>query len=382
MKTTVPTKNKIYFGSKVIVVGVSALLISASLISMDALAETERKVTWGGFVDTQYSYDFNSPPNGDRVFTTQPARSNEFNINLGFVEAKLDSSKIRARFALQAGTSVQSNYSSEPRRGSVSGGDLSRHIQEARIGYAVSERTWVDAGIFFAHVGAESWISRDNLTLTRSLTAEYSPYYLSGAKITHVWSDRLSTLLLVTNGWQNISENNTDKNLGTGIEYSFDQITLAYNAMFGNEVSPDLNGVARKGEFRHFHNFILKNRSPDRIEWIAQADFGFQRKPDSSSYSSWWGTALAARYKLNEAQKVSLRLEHYEDLDQVIIVTGQGAPFNGTGGSIGFDQVLEEGLLWRNEVRYLAAAENLFPKDGGSTAKDDTTVTTSLALSF
>lgn len=376
------TKNKINRISERTTGGISALLILASLASSEAFAENERKITWGGFVDAQYAYDFNSPPNGDRAFTTQPARSNEFNINLGFVDVKLDSPKTRGRFALQAGTSVQSNYSSEPRKGTVSGGDLSRHIQEARIGYAVGERTWVDAGIFFAHVGSESWISRDNLTLTRSLVADYSPYYLSGVKLTHAWSDRLSTQLLVTNGWQNISENNTDKNLGTGIEYSFDEVSLAYNAMFGNEVSSDLNGVARKGEFRQFNNFILKNRSPERVEWIAQADFGFQRMPDSSAYSSWWGATLMARYKLNEAQKVSLRLEHYQDPDQIIIVTGQTAPFNATGGSIGFDQTLDEGLLWRNEVRYLAATDNVFPKDNGSMSKDNTTITTSLAFSF
>lgn len=382
MKLTTPIQRKAYFPLAKKPGALSALFIILSLASGKALAEDSRKITWGGFIDSQYAYDFNSPPNGDRVFTTQPARSNEFNINLGFVEARLDSAKTRARFALQAGTSVQSNYSSEPAKGSVSGGNLSRHIQEARIGYAVSERTWIDAGIFFAHVGAESWISRDNLTLTRSLTAEYSPYYLSGVKLTHAWSDRLSTQLLVTNGWQNISENNTDKNLGTGIEYSFDEVSLAYNAMFGNEVSPDLNGSPRSGEFRHFHNLILKNRNPEHIEWIAQADFGFQRKPDSSSYSSWWGATLMTRYKLNEAQKISIRVEHYQDPEQIVLVTGQAASFNGTGGSIGFDQTLDDGLLWRNEVRYLAATESIFPQESSSTSKDNTTVTTSLAFSF
>lgn len=375
------TKNTLVHQAKLGASYLFALVALVSISANSAFAETERSITWGGFADTQYAFDFNSPPNGDRAFTTQPARDNEFNLNLGFVEVKLNSLKTRARLALQAGTSVQSNYSSEPKRGSVSGGDLSRHIQEARIGYAVSERTWIDAGIFFAHVGSESWISRDNLILTRSLVAEYSPYYLSGVKITHAISDRLAAQILVTNGWQNISENNKDKNLGTGLEYNFEDVTVTYNAMFGNEVSVDLNSTPRKGEFRHFHNLILKSRSPERLEWIAQADVGFQRKPDSSDYSSWWGASLMGRYKLNETQKVSLRVEHYEDTDQIIIVTGQAAPFNATGGSIGFDQTLDEGLVWRNEVRFLAAKESVFPKES-TLAKDNTTVTTSLGFSF
>lgn len=357
------------------------LIVLALMSPNISFADSEKKITWGGFIDTQYALDFNSPPNGDRAFTTQPARDNEFNLNLGFIEVNLTSPKTTGRLAFQAGTSVQSNYSSEPKRGSISGGDLSRHIQEAKIGYLIGEKTRVDAGIFFAHVGSESWISRDNLVLTRSLVAEYSPYYLSGLKITHSLSERLTAQVLVTNGWQNISENNKDKNLGTGVEYNFEYVTIAYNAMFGNEVSGDLNGTPRKGEFRHFHNFILKNRSPERLEWIAQADAGFQRKPDSPDYSSWWGASFMGRYKLNETQKVAFRLEHYEDADQIIIVTGQAAPFNATGGSLGFDQTLDEGLVWRNEIRILASTESIFPKEG-ALAKDNTTVTTSLAFSF
>lgn len=159
------TQNKIDRTSGKPTRSLSALLILASLASSEAMAENERKITWGGFIDTQWAYDFNSPPNGDRAFTTQPARSNEFSINLAFIDVKIDSPRTRGRLALQAGTSVQSNYSSEPKNGTVSGGDLSRHIQEARIGYAIGDRTWVDAGIFFAHVGAESWISKENLTL-------------------------------------------------------------------------------------------------------------------------------------------------------------------------------------------------------------------------
>ena len=359
-------------------------LIPTALTSRTEAAETtpaSRTVTWGGFVDGQYAYDFNSPPNGDRSFTTQPARSNEFNVNLAFVEAKIDSAKIRSRFALQAGTSVQSNYSSEPTRGTVSGGVLSRHIQEARVGYAISDSTWIDAGIFFAHVGSESWISRDNLVLTRSLVADYSPYYLAGAKLTHAASDRLTLQLLVVNGWQNISENNTDKTLGTGIEYSADRFVLAYNTLLGREVSPDLNGSARPSEFRQFHNFILKSKGWKDWDLIAQFDFGFQNRSNSSNPSQWNGASLMARYSLNARQKIALRAERFQDRDQVIIVTNTSNGFEGQGGSIGFDQALDEGMLWRTELRYLKASQNVFTRES-TTSSENWTATTSWALSF
>lgn len=360
-----------------------SLLVSILFISSVSFAdESKPNISWGGFVDTQYAFDFNNPSNGDRAYSTQPARSNEFNLNLGFLDVNVNADKLRGRFALQAGTSVQSNYSAEPSRGSISGPDLSRHIQESRIGYRISDKTWVDAGIFFAHVGAESWISRDNLTLTRSLVADYSPYYLSGVKLTHSASEALTFQLLITNGWQNISENNTDKNVGTGIEYSWDHLSVAYNTLIGNEVSPDLNGTPRSGEFRHFHNFILRSKNTESFEWAAQFDIGFQQKPSNSEFSRWSGGSLMGRYKIGDGQKVSFRLEHFNDPDQVILVTNRPENFNAFGGSIGFDQTLEYKISWRTELRYLVADADVFPKNSTDFSKENLTAVTSLALSF
>lgn len=354
------------------------------LVGQYALAdEPIPKVEWGGFVDTQYAYDFNAPANGDRAYTTQAARHNEFNINLGYIEAKVSSDKIKGRFALQTGTSVQSNYSSEPRRGSVSGGDLSRHIQEANLGYSISDKTKIETGIFFSHIGAETWISKDNLVLTRSLIADYTPYYLSGVKLTHSWTERLNTQLLLVNGWQIISENNTDKSIGTVIEYSFEHFVVSYNTLLGNEVSPDLNGSPRLGSFRHYHDLIIKSKNYQFWEFAAQIDTGFQKKLDSSDYSQWQGASLMFRYKLDNSQKISFRGEFLHDPDQIVVVTGgDRSSMTTIGGSLGFDQTLESNLLWRNELRYLKANNNVFTKDQNTFVNDNCTLTTSLALSF
>ena len=119
-----------------------------------------------GFVDAYYAYDFNSPPQFDRAYTTQPARSDEFNVNLAYLGATLTDDRVRGRLAFQAGTSVQSNYASEPQVGTVSGPSVSRNIQEAYAGYKLAPSLWLDGGIYLSHVSAESFISRDNLTYT------------------------------------------------------------------------------------------------------------------------------------------------------------------------------------------------------------------------
>ncbi len=182
--------------------------------SSTAAPDTAIKVTFGGFVDGYYAYDFNRPPSIDRSYTTQPARHNEFNINLAFVEAKVDGARVHGRLALQAGTSVQSNYAGEPTVGSVSGSALSRHIQEAFAGYKVADKLWIDGGIFFSHIGNETWISRDNWTYSRSFVADYTPYYETGVRAVLQATPKFTVTGVVVNGWQNISETNSDKAVG------------------------------------------------------------------------------------------------------------------------------------------------------------------------
>ena len=93
--------------------------------------------------------------------------------------AILAGSRVYGRLALQVGTSVQSNYAAEPTVGTVSGPSLSRFIQEAYAGYRLTPSLWVDGGVFYSHMGMESWASKDNLTYTRSLVARHSIFVVS-----------------------------------------------------------------------------------------------------------------------------------------------------------------------------------------------------------
>lgn len=219
----------------------AALVVPAPLAAQGALAATDTtpRITFGGFVDAYYAFDFNRPANFDRSFTTQPARHNEFNVNLAFVEAKLDAPRIRGRFAIQMGTSVQSNYAGEPRNGSVSGPDVARFIQEAVVGTKVGDNLWLDGGIFFSHIGMEGFVSRDNPMYTRSLVADYSPYYETGVKLTWQATPTLSALVTVVNGWQNISETNAAKSAGVRVDYTPSPgTTVSYFNYLGDE-APD-----------------------------------------------------------------------------------------------------------------------------------------------
>jgi|YNPBryulayer2012_1023412.scaffolds.fasta_scaffold45430_1 hypothetical protein len=106
----------------------SALALSplSVLAQLSVKLDSTTSITFGAFLDSYYAFDFNQPADRNRIFTTQPARHNEFNINLAFVEATVSSDRFRGRLALQTGTSVQFNYAGE-----TTNRELAQVIQEA-----------------------------------------------------------------------------------------------------------------------------------------------------------------------------------------------------------------------------------------------------------
>ena len=112
---------------------IAFVLIAFFALSIGAFAAEEKKgFTFGGFLDTYYGFDF-SEPSGDRSFTTQAVRHNEFSINLAYVDVRLDREKVRGRLAFQAGSSVYSNYSGERRYGPAGGPQLADALTHDRV---------------------------------------------------------------------------------------------------------------------------------------------------------------------------------------------------------------------------------------------------------
>jgi hypothetical protein len=361
--------------------------VGIGALSSVAYAEeaTAPAVKFGGFIDTYYAYDFRKPgpervflnPAGasPAIYATQPARHNEFNINLAFLEAKVEAARVRGRLALQMGTSVQANYAGESageqaRAGGSGAGGLSRHIQEAVAGYEIAPGFWVDAGIYLSHIGLESFISRDNITYTRSLGADNSPYYQSGARFSYAFSEAWSAQLHLLNGWQNINENNSQKAVGTQVAFSpSSSLSITHNSLVGYE-----------GGSRIFQDLVVKYAFNPKFQLAGFFDYGLQRSSGSRRYRDWYAAALVARFATGETVAVNGRVERFFDPDSSVLSAGP-AGLRAWGASVGVDVALRPNLTWRSEVRALSAAASLFPSQGG-VGRSDSFAVTSLALTI
>lgn len=349
-------------------------LISCLLVARVARADTADslsvgKVSVGGFVDAYYAYDFAKPPSRDRSFTTQPLRHNEFNLNLATVDVKYAAEKVRGRIVLQTGTYVQSNYAAEP--------SLLQNIQEASAGFSPGGSWWLDLGIFASHIGCESAISRDDWNYSRSLMADYSPYYEAGVKLSGPISKTATLAVLVLNGWQNIRETNGDKAIGTQLQVKpNDAVLLNWGTFIGNE-APD--SVA--SQMRIFNDFYAQMRIAKNLEATAMFDFGFQKRPSKDTYASWYSPALLMRYTVSPSVKVGGRVEYYADREQVIVSTGTSNGFETFGASVNLDYAVSEHFLWRVEARGFKSKDHVYPSSKGLRDTDGF-ITTSFAVSF
>jgi hypothetical protein len=314
------------------------------------VTDSSTHIRINGFVDTYYAWDANRPSDGERRFTTQAVRHDEMNVNLAWLGVTVERKRMRARVALQAGTSVQANYAGEPRNGATSGPDLARIIQEAVVGTQITDQLWLDAGVYSSYIGLEGWSSSDSPTYTRSLVADYSPYYLSGARVTWQPTPRVTAQLHVMNGWQNISENNRSKALGGRVDYAVSPaLTVSYANFVGNE-----QPTGARRALRVFNQILAKGTLPSRTLLQGQIDAG------SQDGQRWYGLVGIARHSLTDRVAVSGRVERFADPRQVIIDTGSPDAFSGNGGSLGLDVALEGGVRWRSEVRELRTSSPLF----------------------
>jgi hypothetical protein len=353
------------------------LLITINLnlfAQQDTLWQQKPKVSVSGFVDVFYMYDFNEPEGNFRQpFLYNHNRHNEFNLNLGLVKLNLLQPKYRANLAIQTGTYANDNYAAEP--------GLLKNIFEANVGIAVNKKNslWLDAGILPSHIGFESALSIDNPTLTRSLLAENSPYFLTGAKLSYQPSENWEFAALIINGWQRIQRlsGNSLPSFGTQINYTIsDKITINWSTFVGTDDPDSLRRM------RYFNNLYGQFQVGKRLKLTTGFDIGVQQHTKGSvKYDYWLSPIVIGQFMLSESWKTSIRAEYYQDETGIIISTSTPNGFNTVGISLNLDYAPTKNIMCRIEGRWLQSQDNIFESTPSNT-NSNFVVGGSIALKF
>lgn len=109
---------------------------------------------------------------------------NQLSINTAIIDFNYSKARLRANAGLLSGAYSKYNYS---------GFDYDyKNIYQLNIGFELSKKhdIWLDAGIMPSHIGTETIIGSENMTLSRSLNAESTPYYETGLKLSKLSKDK------------------------------------------------------------------------------------------------------------------------------------------------------------------------------------------------
>lgn len=345
------------------------------LLAIAASAQNNPAIKITGYVEMYYGYDFNKPADNNRPgFVYSHNRSNEVNLNLGFIKASYDNGTLRANAALMAGTYTNANLAAEP--------GVLKNVFEANAGLKLSKTAnlWVDAGIFSSHIGFESAVSKDCWVLTRGIASENTPYYESGAKITYITDDnKFTATALYLNGWQRIQRQNGNSQPAGGLQLTWkptDKITVNYSNYLGTEGADSVR-VARL-----YHNLYGIFQLSDAFGVTLGFDYGTQQKVKGSSDKNEILSPVAiARYIINPKWAMAGRVEYYQDKNGMIIGTGTENGFKTTGYSLNLDYAPMPNAVVRLEGKVYDSQDKIFVRET-SAVNFNTAVTASFAVSF
>jgi hypothetical protein len=357
---------------KYIFFAILSLITSALFAQADS---SKSLLKFAGYAEVYYSYDFGNPGNHERPFFFYNFnRSNETNLNLGFINANYASKNVRANFGLMVGTYAQYNLSAEQL--------LLRNIWQANVGVKLSRKRnfWLDAGVFPSHIGFESAVGKSCDALTRCIIGDNTPYYESGIKIGYT-SDNSKWFLsaLVVNGWQRITRVNGNNTPALGTQITFTPngiVTFNYSTFIGND-KPDT-----VSQMRYYHNFYATLNATDKFRITLGFDYGIEQKSKGSDkYNSLYSPVMILRYQCCNMLAVAVRGEYYNDKNGIIIATGTPNGFQTYGYSLNFDYKINDNVLWRIEGRGLSSKDKIFTLDN-QVSNQNYFVTTSLAIVF
>jgi hypothetical protein len=351
------------------------LLVSMALIVNAQDTTHNAKLIISGYAELYYGYDFNNPPDHNRPsFVYSYNRTDEVNLNLGYIKAAYTNENVRANLAFMAGTYTNANLAAEP--------GVLKNIYEANAGIRLSKQAdlWLDAGIFSSHIGFESAVGKDSWVLTRNIVSDNTPYYEAGAKLGYTTADgKFALTALFLNGWQRIQRQNGNNQPAGGLQFTWkpsENVTLNYSNYLGIE------GADSVGVRRFYNDFYGIFQLTKRFGITAGLDFGSQQKSKGSSQTYHvLSPVIIARYLVAKNWAVAGRIEYYDDKNGIFINTGTPNGFKTTGYSLNIDYSPVANAVIRLEGKVYSSKDKIFIQDDMST-NISPLLTTSIAVSF
>jgi hypothetical protein len=313
------------------------------------------KFTFSAYIDTYWGTDFQKQSQSTIPYMVSMNAINQPNINLAMIDLRYQGSTYRFKFLPGVGTYMNANYINEK--------GIAQYIVEANAGVLLSKKNniWLDAGILSSPYTNESAISKDQLMYTRSMGPEYSPYYLTGLKLSLPVNATINCYLYLINGWQEIKRQGNSLAIGTQVEYRpNDKNLFNWNTYWGNESSP----LTPDYRNRFFTDFYWLHNPSKKIAIALSTYWGTQQRINANgkiSADNWGQINCSLSYQFYKKWSISGRVERFIDPSSVMIspVTNTTG-FTANSFSTCLNFAINKHILWRTECRLFNGTTALY----------------------
>ena len=334
-----------------------------------------------GFVDTYYSYNFNTPSTpcsttagGVAVFNCLRAFDVSHNaFSLALVELALEKkpttdSRGGYRIDLDYGQTANIVAGFEP--GGAPSTTIYQNIQQAYVSYlapAGKGSLQFDFGKFVTPIGNEVIESKDNWNYSRGLLFTFAiPLYHQGLRVAYSPDDKNTITGFLVNGWNNSVENNTGKTVGLQyIGKPTGAFTVVANYMGGPELPAD------NKDWRNLFDLVASYAVDPKVTVAANYDIGKELD------AKWQGIAAYLKYQANAWFAVVPRYEFFNDKDGWALI-GQ----NVQSFTLTTEFKHKDGVVMRIEYRGDFGQNPLFLKNSAELVKSQNTISASWVYAF
>ena len=333
-----------------------------------------KRVELSGFVDTYYSYNFNTPGTRQTALRNFDAQHNSFNLSLAEVSLeKRPTAESRGGFHidLDYGPTAATVHSAEP-----GGTPVFQNIGQAYLSYLAPVGTGlqVDVGEFLTPIANKVEVIKTTNDWNYSRSWLFSvgiPYYHAGLRANYAFSDRIAVTGYLVNGWNNAVDNNTGKTVALQATLKpLAALTVAESYMGGPEQQNN------NSDWRHVWDTQVIYTARPGISVAGVYDLG--QDTLAGATVRWQSVAGYLRYQPNAWFALSPRFEYYNDRDG--FTTGAAQKLKDL--TITGELKHKDGVVLRVEYRHDVSDVPFFLKNATQQIDHQDTFTVGLVYAF